>query len=269
MLAKPFKRCMIIALCVIAFLYALISVVVYFYQERLIFYPEKIPAHFQYRFDNPYEEVNLKTNDGETINSIWFKQKDSRGVILYFHGNAGCVGGWGEVYNDFKNFGYDLFMIDYRSYGKSTGSLSQKVLFKDAMLAYKFVRKHYSNNEVIVFGRSLGSGISLNLCTKVNPKQLILETPYLSMKAMADKTIPWLPVSLILKYPIRSDRFIKKVKCPIDIIHGTDDELIPFGQAVKLSALRENVGFYKIDGGHHMDLSLFPEYHEILKEIIK
>lgn len=260
---------MIITGGIILFLYALISAGVYLYQDKLVFHPEKLPIDYKFEFRHDFEEINLQTKDNVTINALWFKQPNkSKGVILYFHGNAGSLVNWGDVSNDLMRYGYDIFMIDYRTYGKSTGTPSESHLYADAMMAYKYVRKFYSNNEVIVYGRSLGTGIALNLCKKVKPRQLILETPYLSMRAMADKTIPWLPVSLILKYPIRSDRFIKRVKCPIDMIHGTEDELIPYEQAVKLAKLNKRTRLHIIVGGKHSDLNQFDEFQPILNNII-
>lgn len=261
---------MIIALSLIVSVYLLLSVVVYFYQEKLIFFPESLPKEHQFDFQYPHKEIDIVTKDGVTLNAVFFKQAtESKGVILYIHGNAGSNAGWGDVSTDLMRLGYDLLVYDFRSYGKSEGQLTEANLFNDAMTIYKYLRKQYSNDHIVVYGRSLGTGIALNLCKKVNPKQLILETPYLSMKAMAEKTIPWLPVSLILKYPIRSDRFISKVKCPIDIIHGTKDELIPYKQAVKLSRIKSGVGLYTIDGGHHMDLNQFAPFSGIIDEIFK
>lgn len=260
---------MIITGSIVLLIYFLISLAVYLFQEKLVFAPIKLSQDFKFEFTHDCEEVNLKTKEGVYINSLLFRQpQNPKGIILYFHGNAGSNADWGEVSNDLMRYGYDLFMIDYRSYGKSNGEPSEAYLYADAMMAYKYVRRMYSNNDVIVYGRSLGTGVALNLCKKVKPRQLILETPYLSMKAMADKTVPWLPVKLILRYPIQSDRFIKKVKCPIDMIHGTEDELIPYEQAVKLSKINKNAKLHTIVGGKHMDLNQFSDYLPILHSII-
>ncbi|MEX0288450.1 MAG: alpha/beta hydrolase, partial [Flavobacteriaceae bacterium] len=135
--------------------YLLIVIMLYFFQEKLIFLPTKLPQNYSYSFVQSFEEFFLDAEDGGRLNALHFKQDGSRGAILYFHGNAGDLSRWGNIVTFFVEKGFDVIVMDYRSYGKSTGKLSEEALFKDAHLFYDYALKHYVAEDLIVYGRSL------------------------------------------------------------------------------------------------------------------
>ena len=165
------------------------------------------------------------------------KRKNPKGVMLYFHGNAGDLSRWGTIAEYFVAKHYDVLVMDYRTYGKSTGKLSEQTFYDDAQFCYDYLLKSYSENEITIYGRSLGTGISTFLASKNKPKQLILETPYYSILDVAKQRFPIFPVSSLLKYKFPSHEFIKKVNCPITIFHGTEDAVVPYTSAEKLKAV--------------------------------
>ncbi len=204
--------------------------------------------------------------DGGKINGLHFKVPNSRGVIFYLKGNSKSIKGWGKFAKDFVSKGYDFFMIDYRGFGKSSGRRTETTLFNDAQTVYKWLQNHYEEEEeIILYGRSMGSGIAARVASWNNPKFLILDSPYFSFLYQVRRFGFILPLNFLLKYQIRTDQFIKKITCPVFIIHGDKDRLIPDNQSKKLVELDpKKITLHTIHKAGHNDLPEFPEYHEAL-----
>ena len=255
-------------LYVLLVFYFILCLITYSLQEKFIFFPAKLPQDYPFEEFPDAEEVFLST-EGESLHGLLFRVPNPKGTVLFFHGNAGAVNTWGWEAEDFTNRGYELLMPDYRSYGKSTGRLSEKALMQDAQLFYDYLKKQHDPSRIIIVGRSLGSGIACHLATKVPFKLLLLETPYLSMTAMAKLKMPIFPTNLLLRYKFRNDLNIKKVKGPVHIIHGTKDELIPYHHAEKLLELSgQNARLSTISNGGHNNFPEFTSYQKILDEIL-
>jgi uncharacterized protein len=216
-------------------IYVALCVLLYFIQEKLIFFPSKISKSHLFTFETPYEELNIKTNDGNTLNGLLFKtDQSSKGLIFYLHGNAGSIDGWGDVSETYTNLGYDVFILDYRGYGKSTGSIiSQEQLFEDNQIGYDELKKRYSEDKIVVIGYSIGSGMASYLASKNNPSLLILQAPYYSLTDMMRKKFPVLP-TFILKYKLSNSEYLKECKMPVVLFHGDQDEVIYYGSSLKL-----------------------------------
>ena len=242
----------------------------YFIQEKILFLPTALEQDYRFQFNHRFEEINLKTEDGAILNAIHFKVNQPKGVILYFHGNAGDLSRWGTIAEFFVEKGFDVLIMDYRTYGKSTGKLNEDVFYKDADLFYKYVKDRYNESDITLYGRSLGTGIATNLASKNKPKQLILETPYYSITDVAQKRFPILPVAFLLKYKFPSYQFISNVTCPIVIFHGTKDDVIPYSSAEKLYQSYSNklTTFVKIEDGNHNNLVSFDLYQNQIKRIL-
>lgn len=218
-------------------LYAIGCIVLYFNQERMIFIPHKLPSNFSF---SAGEEINIPVDDNVNLNALWLKNANSKGVILYFHGNKGSNRRCLRQTDNLYGHGYDVFMPDYRGYGKSDGEIySEDQLMTDAQKTYDFLRQHYDENEIVLLGYSLGSGIATRLAQDNNPQQLYLVSPYKSMVAMKNIIAPFVP-SFLMKYPLRTDQKLPQVDCPITIFHGTSDELIPYDHAVFLKEQQPN-----------------------------
>ena len=253
------------------FIYVLITIMVYFFQEKLIFLPTKLPQDFEYSFSQTFEEFNLTTKDSAVLNAIHFKQDDPKGVILYFHGNAGNLSRWGAITTFFAEKKYDVIVMDYRTYGKSTGKLSEEALYTDAQLFYDYALKRYDENEIVLYGRSLGTGIATKLAGENRPNKLILETPYHSLLDVAKNRFPFLPVQWLLKYKLLSHDYIQNVTCPVTIFHGTKDGVVPYESGRRLfdSIPIENKKFYTIEEGEHNNLIQFETYLMGIEETLE
>ena len=207
--------------------------------------------------------------DGGTINGLHFKVPNSRGVVFYVKGNSRSVKGWGKFARDFVSKGYDFFMIDYRGFGKSRGRRTEAIMHNDLQHIYKWLSKRYSEKKIIIYGRSLGSGFATRIASWNDPKMLILDSPYYSFYHQVKRYGFWLPIKWLLRYQIRTDQFIKKVTCPVFIIHGKKDRLIPFqfGKRLQETIPAQSVLFAIEEGGHN-NLPSFPEYHDLLYDIL-
>jgi alpha-beta hydrolase superfamily lysophospholipase len=249
--------------------YLFLCVAVYFFQHLFFFRPEILSKHFKYQYAFPFEELNFNMEDGGSINAIHFKVPNSRGVIYYLKGNSRSIKGWGKFAKDFVSNGYDFFMMDYRGFGKSRGKRSQEKLFSDAQFLYQWLRNHYAEEKIVVYGRSFGSGIAARVASWNKPRLLILDSPYFSFLYNAKRYAGIIPLKWIMKYDLRTDQYLKTVSCPIHIVHGNKDHLISFNQSEKLKALYpDKVTLHPIEGGRHNNLPDFPEFFELLYDIL-
>jgi len=250
--------------------YLLLVVSTYFFQERLIFFPSKMPMQHEYDFCQPFEEFYINTADGAKLNAVHIKNGSTKGVALYFHGNSGNVSHLGHVANLLTRKGYDAILVDYRTYGKSTGELSEQALNSDAQLFYDYTLKHYEENNIVLYGRSFGTGIASRLAAKNDPCRLILESPFSSAVDLGNHRFPILPVSWLSEFRFPSTEYVKEVKCPIYIFHGTEDKVIPYKFAQKLYEAIPGDGkkFYTIEGGSHNYLQDYDAFKTGMNEAL-
>ncbi|WP_439152195.1 alpha/beta hydrolase [Winogradskyella sp.] len=255
---------------VLLVLYTMIGSALYLFQEKLLFLPTSLEQDFVYEFDHDFEELFLVTEDDVVINALHFKAENPIGVILYFNGNAGDLSQWGKITEKFVDLKYDVFVMDYRTYGKSTDEIGEIALYNDAQYCYNYLLNQYSENQITLYGRSLGTGLASYLAVNNNPLQLILETPYYSIVDVAKKRFPIFPVKQVLKYQFPNYEYLPMVNCPITILHGTKDSVVPYSSSVKLSELNlDNLEFVTIDNGEHNNLSEFKDYQNAIGKVLK
>ena len=157
--------------------------------------------------------------------------------MFFIHGNAGNLETWTTGLDFYRRVGFDLFIFDFRGYGKSTGRMTSEAdLHADVRAAYDAIAGEYAGLPIVVYGRSLGSGLAVELARHVRAELVVLVTPYSSMVSIARHVYPWAP-SLLLKYPLRTDTIIGQVKAPLMLLHGTRDLLIPIEESLALMAL--------------------------------
>ena len=125
----------------------------YLVQERFIFKPEKLKQNFLYKYDVPFKELFFDVEEGVRINGLHFHVKDSHGLILYFHGNTRSIKGWAKYAKDFLRYKYDVVLVDYRGFGKSTGKRNEQDMLKDMQFVYDTLAVQYTEHHIIVYGR--------------------------------------------------------------------------------------------------------------------
>lgn len=241
------------------------------FQERFIFIRFRTSRGYQYKFGGTFEERFRTADDGAELHALYFKAPAPKGVIIYFHGNTSSVRRWGRFAPRFVRLGYDVLIPDPRGYGKSRGKLSEEALHGDASQWYDHLLKSWPEKDIVVLGRSLGSGLATPLAAQRSPRMLILETPFANLYEVAVNYLPVLPYRLLLRYPFRNDKAIKRINCPVYILHGKFDAVVPYASALRLYSLtpshvhREMITFPK---GHHSDLPRFPRYQRFMLRVL-
>ena len=251
-------------------LYASILIGTFVFQKYIIFQPKKLDTEFQFAFDQPFEELFLTTPDSEQLNALYFKTKlESKGLVLYFHGNADNLDRWGNYASDFTKRGYDFFILEYRGYGKSTGKPDEAKFYEDAQLTFDWALKNYSSSQIIIYGRSLGTGVASHLAVDNDFRLLILETPFDNVETLFKMRSPggFLPLPIKTKFP--NDQHLKEINQPIYIFLGTKDRVVPNSSTEKLRPLlKPSDRLITIEGGGHKNLNTFEKYQTELDSIL-
>ena len=229
--------------------------------EKFIFYPEKSHDFHPNDFNLPYQDVYFDTEDGVRLHGWLFLQEQSQTLptLLFFHGNAGNISHRLENVDYLFKKGMNLFIIDYRGYGNSQGSPTEDGVYRDALASYQVLsnRQDIDPEKIVVFGRSLGGAIAIDLVSKgVNIKGLIVESTFSNASDLAGLILP-IAGDLIAKSIFDSLQKAKKIEVPVLQFHGTKDEIIPYNLGEKLFRnFNEPKEFYPIEGASHNDTYL-------------
>ncbi len=225
-----------------------------YYEKKGIYFPVRKIDLTPSEIGLEFEDVYFFSLDGTKLNGWYTPAKESRATLLFCHGNAGNISHRIEAIDMFCRIGLDVFIFDYRGYGRSQGSPTEKGLNADAHAAYTYLIDQRKLNEgsVVVYGKSLGANVAVELCSRVRPAALISESAFTSALEMGKKLFPFLPIKwfITIKYDALSK--IKDITIPKLIIHSEDDEIIPFHHGRKLyEAAPEPKEFYPMRGGHN------------------
>ena len=253
-------------------LYCTVGIALYYLQEKILFHPQPLESNYLFRFEGPFQELNIPFNKTDTVNMIQFFPKDSlrRGVVLYFHGNKDNVEHYAKFVNAFTRNGYEVWMPDYPGYGKSTGELTETKLFTIAHEIQEMATLRYGADSIIVYGKSLGTALAAYAASIQKNKQLILETPYYSIPSLFKSYAFMYPASMMSKFKLPTHSFLSEVQSPVTIFHGTGDWVVPYRSGVKLKKhLKANDQFIKIPEGSHNNLSESPIYQQALDSLLK
>lgn len=264
------KKMLLTLLTVFMSLGLLVTAGLFFFQESLLFFPEKLDQDHRFDFEHKFEEVIVKMDDGTPIHGLLFKTEGSRGLIFYLHGNAGSLSSWGDVAPTYTDLDYDVFVLDYRGYGKSGGSIgSEDQLFEDMQQVYEEMKKRYDEENIIVLGYSIGSGPATYLASVNDPQKLILQAPFYSLTHVIKQYFPFIP-PFIIKYRFENFSYIQKCKMPVVIFHGDRDEVIPVGSSLRL---KEHLGqkdkVIILKGQEHNGMTFNEDYLMEIKKILE
>lgn len=265
-----FLSWLLISLIILAGIVVGILYSFYFLQERLIFNPISLPKDYKFPFSQNFEERFYKVDEGVELSCLLFKAKESKGLVFYIHGNADNLRYWGEFAPFFLKRNYDVFMFDFRGFGKSDGKIkSERMLQRDTKVLYQQLLKEYNEQNIIIYGFSLGTGIAARLGSKQQPKSLILEAPYYNFLELVNYHKAYLPANLISKYYFRTNRYLEEVKVPIYIFHGTEDRKVPFYLGEKLKGINPRMKFIAIKGATHNDMQSMKKYKKWMTEVLR
>lgn len=252
-------------------IYLAICAFYFIFQERFIFVPlGTLKDESVIELGTPFEEIFLEGEDGGRIHALHIKAKNPRGCILYFHGNTGNINRWGPIAEELTSFGFDVFVPDYRGYGKSRGKRTERTLYADALTWYEEVLRHYPEERICVYGRSLGSAPTCWLAAHTKPGGVILETPFNNLASVAGYHTKIIPVKWFLRFSFHNDKYLPKSGSPTLIAHGTKDIIVPYRQGFSLFKSTEGrAEMVTIPGGHHGDLNGYPLFREKLDEFFE
>ena len=244
-------------------------------ENSLIFYPTSSMDGSPHELGLPYEDIHFTTEDDVKLNGWFIPSPQGEFTLLWFHGNAGNISHRLQnirlIHEKVKT---NVFIIDYRGYGRSEGRVSEEGTYKDALAAYHYLRnqKNIPSKRIVIFGRSLGAAVAAHLAVRENALALILETPFASIREMAKAVFPYLPIGPFLrtKYDVLAD--VKRVQQPVLVLHGDQDDIVPYVQGKKVfDATSEPKEFYTIRGANHNNTFVVggDPYFAVLKSFIK
>jgi uncharacterized protein len=256
----------------IILIYAVLCGVFYNYQQYFYFQPKLLARNHKFNFANDlkHEETRLAFDKETVVDIVKFLPADSaRGVVIFFHGNRFNVEHYSSYAPYFTKHGFECWMPDYPGYGRSTGELNVAMLEQLSIQLYKMARAKYRSDQIVIYGKSMGTGLAAYLAARRDCRHLVLETPYYSLSSLTSNYLFFLPVQLLLKYNLETRKYFKDITAPITILHGAKDELIPLTNAAALIPyMKSNDAFYILPGGKHNTLPRYPLYHHVIDSIM-
>ena len=247
--------------------YLVVIIFIYFYQRNLLYHP----LENNYQNDKPqfnYDEVSIKVDDEITLKS-WLVDKDLEKfkTLLIFHGNAGNLSNRIYKLNELDKLDLNILLISWRGFSGNKGSPSEKNLYQDARAAVKWLNeKKVKNNQIVLYGESLGTGVAVDIAKNSDFNSVILESPFTSIENSAKIYYPYLPVKLLLKDRFDSINKIEMINIPILIMHGEKDDVVPIFMGKELFDKANNPkhSYFTPDDDHMMEFN-----SELLTEIQK
>ena len=264
---KPLALLLTVA-AILALLYLAALGWLWLRQEKILFQPQALPAGHRFAFG---ADVHERTIDvpGATLSALHLKLARPRGLVFFLHGNAGSLDSWFVNTDFYRQAGWDLFMLDYRGYGKSTGRIeSEAQLHADVAVAWARIAPEYRGLPILIYGRSLGSGLAAALAAREKPALTVLVSPYFDMARLLAEHYPIVPGAL-LRYRLDNAAAIARIEGPLLLIHGERDGLIAPAHS---EALLERAGpaararLLRVPEAAHNDVHEFPLYKQRLRE---
>ncbi|HEX2533181.1 MAG TPA: alpha/beta fold hydrolase [Chitinophagaceae bacterium] len=249
-------------------LYVAGGIALYLLQDKLLFHPEPLAPDHRFRIRQPFREWNIERG-GRNLNVLQFTTaRPFRGIVLYFHGNMRNAERYAPVMPVFTDLGYEVWMPDYPGFGKSTGQRTEEAMYADAHYLYEQAVQHYGPENIVIYGRSIGTGVAAWLAARAPSRRLLLETPYYSIDALARSYFPFYPTLPGTRYAFPIYRYLKTVKAPVTLFHGTRDEVVPYRQARRLH--RENPGteLITVPGGMHNNLFRYGQVTDHIRRLL-
>jgi len=237
-----------------AAIYALLCLAVFVFQPRLVYFPVKALAATPAAIGLAYEDVLLETGNGAALHGWYLPGRDDARTLLFLHGNAGNISHRLDSLRVFNELGLNVLIIDYSGFGQSGGTPGERQTYEDARLAWQYLTdtRGVAPERIVIFGRSLGSGVATWLATRETPGGLILESSFTSVPALARKYYPMFPMRWLARIRYDNASRLPTVRCPVLIAHSRDDELVPIAHGRELFRLaREPKSFLEMRGSHN------------------
>ena len=267
---KKIKEYLLKIILIIPIAYFSLLFIIFIFQRNLLYEPKE-NNYFGDELKVKIEKVKIKTSDNFELLG-WFHEKDLSNfkTLVFFHGNAGTLENRIHKINHFKDMNINFLIISWRGFSGNLGKPSEKGLYEDGESAINWLkRKGLKDNDIVLYGESLGTGIATHVAQNHKFAGVILESPFTSMVDAAKNVYPYFPIRFLLKDKYESDKKIKNLKSPILIMHGEADKIVPFWMGKKMYELANEPKYsYFSEKDNHM-----MEYNEkmivVLKEFLK
>src|SRR5262245_2837121 len=240
----------------LALAYAAVVALVFLFQSSLVYFPNvgREVGVTPQAYGLPFETVTIATQDGEKLSAWWVPAPQFRGAVLIFHGNAGNISHRLDYLQMFHRLGYASLIIDYRGYGRSTGSPSEEGTYRDAEAAWRWLveDRGIKTGDIVLMGESLGGAVAAWLAARVPPRAVVLASTFTSLPDLGAQIYPFLPVRLISRFSYDNKAALKSIKAPLLIAHSAQDDIIPYSHGRALfDAANEPKEFLEMKGGHN------------------
>jgi uncharacterized protein len=245
------------------------GLLLYLFQDMLIFHPKSVAQQHKFSFNEPYEELNLSYRQ-DNLSIVKFKPASARkGLVLFFHGNMENVEHYKQYPSLFTKNGFEIWMIDYPGFGKTTGKRTENIMYEQAMIMYKKATEQIQPDSIVIYGKSLGTGLASYVASQVRSRLLILETPYYSIRELAGDLFPMYSFIPLTRYNFPNGEFLKKTQTPTVILHGTKDKVVPYHHGKRLADENKKIELVTIENGRHNDLFGFELYQRKMDSMLK
>ena len=253
-------------------IYCAVGIALFYLQEKLLFHPKPLKKDHQFNFDQHFEELLVPFNETDTMSLIKFLPEvgQRKGIVVYYHGNMENIEHYAAFAKPFTALGYEVWMEDYPGFGKSTGNITEKKLYAQAEEVKKMADAVYNPDSIIVYGKSLGTGIAAYVASHTQAKLLVLETPYYSIPSLFNCYAFIFPTERMSTYKIPTYSFLENVNYPVVIFHGTDDGVIPYRCAKKLeTVLKPTDKFITVPGADHKNINASKIYYTAIDSLLR
>jgi uncharacterized protein len=267
------KLAIIVVLASLATLYAVAMAWLWFYQEKLLFQPSVLAANYPLATQLGMQEVKVEV-PGAQLSVLQLKLPKPKGVVFFLHGNGGDLSTWFSNADFYRRASFDVVMMDYRGYGKSTGQIeSEAQLRADVRAVWQHFAPQYQSKKWVLLGRSLGTALAAGLSVELAqagraPDATILVSAYQSMQAIATTHYPIVPQAL-LRYPLRTHEAVAQIRNPLWLIHGEADTLIAPSHSQALHLLAPASKLVLVPKAGHNDLQEFEAYLQALRAVLE
>jgi fermentation-respiration switch protein FrsA (DUF1100 family) len=243
------------------------------YEQESMYYPTREIVRTPAAAGLPFEDVALATPDGETLHGWWVPSgRTEAPVVLFFHGNGGNVSHRLEKLAVFRSLGADTLIIDYRGYGRSTGTPSEHGMYSDARAAYEWLTetRRVAPDRIVVYGESLGCAVGVHLAAEARTGGVVVESGFTSVPDIAQKRLPFLPVQWVLKHRFDTLDKVPRIDAPLLILHSREDELFEMSHPERLlAAARPPKRLVELQGGHNDAFLVSADaYHDALAKFL-
>lgn len=236
--------------------YAIVLVLVYLFQSRLVYFPEvgRAVTATPQAYGLSFEPVTITTEDNERLAAWWVPTENAQGAVLFFHGNAGNISHRLDYLAMFNRLRYSTLIVDYRGYGQSTGSPSEEGTYRDARASWDYLRHARAAREqdIVIVGESLGGAVAAWLAARERPRAVVLASTLTSVPDLGAQVYPFLPVRLLSRFSYDSLAAVRTIKAPLLVAHSREDDIIPYAHGRALyEAASEPKQFLELAGGHN------------------